>query len=282
MNSIRLSAFADEAASSTEEQIAALLEAGIRYIDPRKLDGHVITDLPLAHTEAVRRLYDDAQIQVSMFGSPIGKTDITDDFDLELERLDHLGRLAPILGCRAVRIFSFHNRENLPHDRWRESSLDRLKRLKDRAASLGLVLYHENEGGVFGESSENVLAIAALRDDVFRLIYDFANYLRTGEPGTETWRKLEPVTDAFHLKDKQTDGTHVPIGQGDTSADVILSSAIASGWSGPMTLEPHLFLNDSALRENPKERRRLFQEAAVAATAICSKDESADRSSSST
>ncbi|MEM6391628.1 MAG: TIM barrel protein [Planctomycetota bacterium] len=263
MTPLTLSAFADESATDTPSQIAALLEAGLRYIDVRKLDGYNVTTLPLDHAETVRHAYDEAGITVNMFGSPIGKTDITDDFQMELDRLEHLARLKPILGCSAVRMFSFHNKTGLPHDAWRTAALDRLRRLKDRAGELGLILYHENEGLVFGEHVDDVLTIAELRDDTFRLIYDFGNHHHTGKTGLSIWQCLKGLTDAFHFKDRSAEGRFVPIGQGATDATEIIHDAVASGWQGPITLEPHLFLN--AKHDPAMDRKALFLEAARAA-----------------
>ena len=89
----------------------------------------------------------------------IEKIDIEDDFQIDMGKLRQLGELAPILGCNAVRIFSYYNRENRPADRWRAESLDRLRRLRDLAGEVGLVLYHENESGIYGDACERVLVI---------------------------------------------------------------------------------------------------------------------------
>ncbi len=237
-----LSAFADEAGGSSDEQIAALQTAGIDHIDPRGIDGHNIVELPVDLAREIKSKLDDAGIKVNMYGSPIGKIDIADDLKTDLDRLEHLARLRDVFGCNAVRIFSYYNKtEQVEKDKWRRMSLDNLKRLRDEAGRLGLKLYHENESGIFGDHSDDVLAIAELRDELtFGMIYDFGNYVRTGEEPWETWSKCKPVTDAFHFKDHKTNGEHVPMGQGDSEAIRILTDAAESGWAGPCTLEPHL------------------------------------------
>ncbi len=48
-----LSAFADEAGGTTQEQIDALQAAGINYIDLRGIDGCNITELPLDQAAAI-------------------------------------------------------------------------------------------------------------------------------------------------------------------------------------------------------------------------------------
>ena len=243
-----LSSFADEAGESTTEQVAVSAAGGLRYIDPRNVDGHNITVLPVDIAKQAARQYEAAGIKVHMYGSPIGKIDITDDLQIDLDKLEHLAKMRDIFGASAVRIFSFYNRENVSKDQWAAKSLDRLKRLRDRAGALGLVLYHENETEIFGDHPEDVARIAELRDGkTFKLIYDFANYLRTDATPDECWAMFRDKTDCFHLKDQRQDGQHVPMGEGDTLAEAILHSAVEAGWQGPCVLEPHLTHSDAVV-----------------------------------
>ncbi len=246
----QLSAFADEASPSTTDQILALQTGGIKWIDPRTVDGHNITELPLETATEVAKAYAAADIRVNMFGSPIGKTDIADPIELEIQRLEHLARLKDIFDCNRVRIFSFYNAQDQSKEQFETIALDKLKQLIDAAKTLGLVLYHENETDVFGDHPDDVLEIAELRGDQFKLIYDFANYLRTGADPVDTWEELAPYTDAFHFKDQCEDGQHVPIGFGDTAARAILKDAVRRGWSGPVTVEPHLTHSEAVLVTN--------------------------------
>ena len=267
-----LSAFADEAADSAADQIAALQQAEIDHVDLRSVDGINIVELPVDHAIEVKQMLDDAGIKVGMYGSPIGKTDIADDVAIELGRLDHLGKMLEVFGATNVRIFSFYNKDAVAREDWKAKSFDKLGQLRDRAADLGLVLYHENETEVYGDHPDQIVELAALRGDSFKLIYDFANYQRTGAEPWANWQRLKPMTDALHFKDQKANGDHVPIGQGDTKAVEIMADAVATGWSGPCTLEPHLFMSDAVLATNVhgrgdtslqgKSRGELFQIAA--------------------
>ncbi len=243
MTDYTLSAFGDEAGNSCEEQIAALQQAGLSYIDIRGMDGHNIAALPLEAARAAKEKLDAANIQVAMFGSPIGKIDIADDLESDLEKLRHLGELAPVLGCSAVRVFSYYNAQGRSHDEWQNESLNRLKQLRDEASRLGLVLYHENERHIFGDLRADVGIIAGeLRDGpdgVFRLIFDFDNYNQSGEDVWQNWLALRDMTDAIHLKDSR-DNQHTPVGQGTGRVREILEDAARRNWRGPMSIEPHL------------------------------------------
>jgi sugar phosphate isomerase/epimerase len=270
-----LSAFADEAADSADDQIAALTQANIQHVDLRMVDGINIVELPFKHAEEVKQKLDAAGIAVGMYGSPIGKTDISDPVEIELERIDHLGEMHKVFHATNVRMFSFYNKPGLPRDVWKAQAFDKLKRMIDRANYHGLVLYHENETEVFGDHPDQIEELAELRGESFKLIYDFANYLRTGEEPWANWQRLKPITDALHFKDQKRNGDHVPIGQGDTKANQALADAVKTGWSGPCTLEPHLYMSDAVLSTNVhgrgdtslegKSREELFQIAAAAA-----------------
>lgn len=244
-----LSAFADEAGRTCEEQINGLQQAGLRHIDIRGIEDHNITTMPLDYAKKVREKLDAAGIKVHMFGSPLGKIDLADEMKIDLDKLRHLGALAPILGCRAVRIFSYYNNKaKKPQAEFQKESLARLHQLKALAKELGLILYHENEAQIFGDRCADVLTIAhELRDaggqGTFRMIFDFGNYNNGGENAWENWLQLRDLTDAFHLKDSvQTPQGlhHVPVGQGGGCVAQILTDAAARHWDGPLTVEPHL------------------------------------------
>lgn len=255
-----LSAFADEAGPTADDQIAALQRAGLTHIDLRSADGHNIVDLPLDDAKRVKQKLDDGGITVNMFGSPIGKIDIADDLTTDLDRLDHLAKMRDVFGCEAIRIFSYYNAKGADHDTWEREAVNRLKRLRDEAGRLDLRLYHENESDIFGDHPDDVLRLGELRDgETFFLIYDFANYIRTGVDGWASWRMMRSQTDCFHFKDMvavdegkgesaKRHFQHVPMGHSeDTQAKRILADAKEAGWEGPCTLEPHLKASEAVL-----------------------------------
>jgi sugar phosphate isomerase/epimerase len=217
----------------------------MHFIDIRGIDGHNIAALPVEHAKVVRKKLDDAGIQVGMFGSPVGKIDIKDDMKIEVDRLNHMAQLAPVLGCNAIRMFSFYNKTKISHAEFQALALGRLSQLRDQARKLGLVLYHENEAGIFGDRCEDVLTITRqLRDPAsFRMIFDFGNYNHGKEDVWQNWLNLRDTTDAIHIKDNLWQGEqffHMPAGMGNGRIPEILADAAARGWQGPLTLEPHL------------------------------------------
>ncbi|MDX1682225.1 MAG: sugar phosphate isomerase/epimerase, partial [Phycisphaeraceae bacterium] len=135
---------------------------------------------------------------------------------------------------------------------WESTSIDRLKQLVDRADEYGLRLMHENEMDIFGQDLDEVLALQdAINEGPIGWIFDFSNYRYAGNDIWANWEALADRTDAFHLKDSNDDDQHVPIGEGAGEARRILADARDRGWSGPLTLEPHLAYSDAVMATGP-------------------------------
>ena len=254
-----LSAFADEAAGPIEGQITALQRCGFKHIDTRSVNGHNISALPIDIAKETRAKLDAAGIKVNMLGSPLGKIDIGDPFETELAKLEHLAVVGEILGCKAVRIFSYYNKKNVVLEEWRTEAFARLRKLLDRATQLGMVLYHENESHIYGDPVYRNVEIAkefrgkgeVAPDGSLRMIFDFGNYLNADENAWDAWEALREYNDAFHLKELDVKKQHVPIGTGLGQTQRILTDAIARGWKGPLTLEPHLAHSPAVLATGP-------------------------------
>jgi sugar phosphate isomerase/epimerase len=254
-----LSAFADEAGETLNEQIAALNEAQIDHVDLRNVDGYNIVDLPLDHAATVKKKLDDVGVALCMYGSPVGKIDIADDFQVEVRRMRHLGELKQIFGTQAVRMFSYYNKAGAPQPRWRAEAIDRVKRLVELAEKNDLILYHEHEPGLYGGSFAAVMDLynemAKLGTTRFRLIFDFDNYNQAGEDVWANYQSQRQYISAIHIKEsqKQPDGSfmHVPAGRGDGKVARVLADLAACGWEGSLTLEPHLARTAAVLKTAP-------------------------------
>jgi len=245
----KFSAFADEAGSALTDQIEALKRDGLHYIELRNVDSHNISALPLDAAKQARSQLDAAGIKVHMLGSPIGKIDIAEEFQSDMQRLEHLGSLREVLGCSDVRIFSYFNAGNRPMDEWRGETVRRMRELGEKAQALGLTLYHENERHIFGDLGERVeILVSELTEGLpYKFIFDFDNFHQSGEDVWEVWQRLKDYTDAFHLKDSDKKNQHVPVGQGAGRVQEILTEAKGFGFSGPVVLEPHLSHSDAVM-----------------------------------
>ena len=101
-----LSAFADEAGDSLAEQILALKENEIDYIEPRNIDLKGILNLSEEELHSVREELDKNGIKVGSLGSPIGKYPIKEAFDIHLTDFNKALRACEILGTSNMRMFT--------------------------------------------------------------------------------------------------------------------------------------------------------------------------------
>ncbi|MBD8960558.1 MAG: sugar phosphate isomerase/epimerase [Clostridiales bacterium] len=148
---MKIYAFADEASPQLSGQIQALLENSLDGMEIRNVDGENVSALSPEKARIIRRRMDDAGLAVWSIGSPLGKADITDDFYKQTEMLKRMLEIADILGAAHLRLFSFYTPET-DRDAWRDVVLERLGTFTEIARGSGVMLCHENEKGIFGDT----------------------------------------------------------------------------------------------------------------------------------
>jgi sugar phosphate isomerase/epimerase len=80
-----------------------------------------------------------------------------------------------------------------------------------------------------------------LRKDAFQAVYDPANYVFCGYDPWEGWQKTKDVTAHFHIKDWVAGEKHGCLaGEGQGRIPEVIADAVARGYDGFATLEPHL------------------------------------------
>jgi sugar phosphate isomerase/epimerase len=249
----RLSGFADEAGLPLASQIEVTRQSELRYLDLRGVGEYSVVNLPIDQAKQAAESLRESGLAVNMFGSPIGKVDIADDFEDQRQKLAHLAQLAEIFDCRDVRVFSFFNQHGASLSAWGEQSIAWLSALRDQARELGLRLWCENERFTYADRCAEVLHVAqSLCDgDSFYMIFDFDNFNQSGDDCWANWQQLKPYVGAFHLKESTRDGSHVPVGEGAGQIEAILRDALDSGWDGPLSMEPHLARSEAVMATGP-------------------------------
>ena len=229
---IKLCAFADEAASSLEEQISALKRNGISYLELRSIHGKNVKDFSLEEAWVYAKQLEDNRISVWSIGSPLGKVDISVDMQIYQQTVRHLCCLANIFKTKRIRIFSFFQAYEQ-----REKVMSYLQEMVDIATEYGVELYHENEKEVYGDTLARVKDIMANVRGL-KYIYDPANYVQCRQNIHETLQALFDKTNYFHIKDviSATDEL-VPAGYGDGEIVQIIERISTDK---VLTLEPHL------------------------------------------
>ena len=152
-----------------------------------------------------------------------------------------------------VSIFSYYppgNDPNFDPKNWpahRDEVVHRMRAKAELAAKSNVVLFHENEHRVYGDSPERVADILGTVDHPsLRAAYDAANYTYGNFDPVAGWEKTKAYTAHFHIKDWKKGGHAagheygVIAGTGDGNIAHSIRGAVALGYKGFATMEPHL------------------------------------------
>ncbi len=254
------SGFADEIDPMIDIQIAQMKRFGISYIEMRGVNGSNIADCTREEIEQTAKKCEKAGIQISAVGSPLGKIKIHEDMDTHMAKLYDLMEKAKILNTTYIRIFSFYLPEGEEPEKYRDEVLHRLERMTKAAADAHIVLLHENEKGIYGDTPERCLdLLESIGSDSLWATFDPANFVQCGcEPYPHAYELLKPYIRYMHIKDAKEDGMVVPAGQGNGNVPDLLKRLWDDGYEGFLSLEPHLgdFVGFAALEEEGEAQKK--------------------------
>lgn len=251
----RISGFADEIAEDVDTQFRVLNKLDIRYFEPRGIDGKNIAELSDGEVAALKEKMERCGIKASSIGSPIGKIRLDEDFQAHFEKFQRVVDIAERLDAGYIRMFSFYPPERpdsaagegdgAAHE-WtageREEVIRRLRRMTAYAGERDVVLLHENEKGIYGDTAERCADLMReLGCRHFQAVFDPANFVQCGQDTKEAYEALRSFIAYVHVKDARgEDGSVVPAGAGDGNVGHILKGLLDSGYEGYLSLEPHL------------------------------------------
>lgn len=240
-NQFILTGFSDEIDESSKVQFEHLNKLGIEYFEPRGVNGKNITDYTEAEATVLKAEMDSYGIKVSSIGSPIGKISITDDFEPHIEKIKHTIKIAKILDTKYIRVFSFY----IPDEDYkahRDEVIRRMRVMAELAESENIILLHENEKGIYGDTAQRCLdLVSEINSPNLSCVFDPANFVQCGQKVyPEAFEILKPYVTYMHIKDAVEDGSVVPSGYGIGGVEQILKDLKNNGWKGFLSLEPHL------------------------------------------
>jgi sugar phosphate isomerase/epimerase len=279
---IHLSGFADEAADGIDGQIEVIKALGWKGIELRSVDGVNAHDLPDKDFDAVRRALDKAGIEVNCLGSTIanwGKR-VDEDRAATMATVERAIARMKALGTRMIRIMSYAidlDDQNRPlADQRFPERVSRLNEICGRFTAEDITPVHENclnYGGMsWGHTLELLDAVPELR-----LVFDTGNPSLTpdfskplpypNQDAWEAWEKLKSKVVHLHVKDGWRDPatgeeTYVYPGEGPSNVAEILADCLASGYSGWLTIEPHMAVvfHDVSVHSPAERRKSVFIE----------------------
>jgi 3-dehydroshikimate dehydratase len=248
-----LSAFADEISHDPKEQIAVLKASRVRFIEFRSIHKTNVLALTDEQIKEFKKFLDDEGIGLSAIGSPIGKYPIDQAFEPHLDKFKRAVELCGTFGTKGIRVFSYYPPGNDPNfdvanwPKYRDEVMKRMRAKAELAAKGGVVLFHENEHRIYGDSPDRVAdLLATVNHPSLRAAYDAANYAYGNFDPVEGWEKTKAYTSHFHIKDWKQGGHAagheygVIAGTGDGHIAHSIKGAVAMGYKGFAVMEPHL------------------------------------------
>ena len=259
---IQFTGISDEAGNALATQIQATRDLGWKHMEMRNVEvpGYAngnLHDIPEPAFEKLTADLAAADLSIAAFGSSIANwaSQITDPFEVTLERVERAIPRMRCLGTRFVRVMSYavlkdESGADLP-DQMDAERFRRLREIKSRFDDAGLIMVHENCMNYGGMSISHALrtldAVPGLR-----WVFDTCNPLFNEDrdnPGHQQdpwafYQAVKPAISHIHIKD----GIYDPIkkdchytlpGEGHGDVARIIGDAIASGYDGFLSIEPH-------------------------------------------
>jgi sugar phosphate isomerase/epimerase len=239
-----LSGFADEIAEDFETQLELITELGMHFIEFRSAWGVNVLDLSNEQLDRVELLLAERNLRVSSIGSPIGKIFIDEPFAPHLVRAKRAIEIAKRFDAPFIRIFSFFLREGTDPASVREEVLLRMREITALAEAAGVVLLHENEKDIYGDTPERCLdVLSTIESHALRATWDSSNFVQVCglKPFDLGWQLLRPYLVYMQIKDcVAATGEVVTAGRGDGQLPETIAALAADGFDGFFSLEPHL------------------------------------------
>jgi sugar phosphate isomerase/epimerase len=275
------SGIGDEAANRIDDQLRAIKALGWENLEARGVEvpGYAkanIHDIPDAAFDLLVEKVQAAGVKIHCFGSAIGnwgkKIDEPGESSLAETRraIPRMQRL----GTKFVRIMSFAVRPE--EDQMAPERFRRLREITRLFLDQGIQPVHENcmnYGGMGWpftlELLENVPGL--------KLVFDTANPVFNDDRSKpKPWRKQDPWEFYQHVKEHvvhvhvkdarwnnaKNDADYTMPGEGDGKVRPILKDLLASGYSGAISIEPHVAVvfHDATVKTSDEEMFNSFVE----------------------
>ena len=196
------------------------------------MDGKNILDITDEEAKAAYTKLANAGIKVWSIGSPIGKVDITTDFNEYKKKVVRACELAHLFHCENIRMFSFFKALDN-----KDKVIDYLKQMVEIAKKYNVKMCHENEKDIYGDIEPRCTEILNAVPGLY-YVYDPANFIQCHQDPNASLAKLFSRAYYFHIKDALLEtGEVVPPGEGDGHLQDLINKI---NDDKVLTIEPHL------------------------------------------
>lgn len=271
-----LTGISDEAGGLLSTQIEATKALGWTTIEARsvQIEGFPTAnfhDIPDAAFDRAVAMLEHAGLGVCCFGSTIanwGKR-IDDPSDTSMDEARRAIPRMKRLGTRFVRIMSYAVRED-SEDQMEQLRFSRLRDLVRLFRDAGLQPVHENCMNYGGMGWPFALR---LLENVpgLRWVFDTGNPLFNADrskakpwPKQDPWEfytHIKPFIDHVHVKDviwntDRNEPIYTHAGEGHARVRDILTDLLASGYTGGISIEPHIAVvfHDASVKSDPENQ----------------------------
>jgi len=249
----------DEAGNTIESQIRATLDLGWRHIEARNVEvtGYPkanLHDIPDAAFEVVVEKLGAAGVEVYCFGSAIANWGKKIDQPFDVSEVERAIPRMQRLGTKFVRIMSYAVRDT--EDQMAEERFRRLREITKRFLDAGLQPVHENCMNYGGMGWPFTLELLEQVPGL-KLVFDTANPVFNADRSEpKPWKRQDPWEFWTHVKehvahihvkdarwnDAKNDADYTFPGEGEGAVERILTDALAGGYDGALSIEPHVAL----------------------------------------
>ena len=239
----KISGFADEIDAVVDKQFEVLDKLNMKYFEVRGVDGKNISTLSEEEVFKLKEKMEQHGIQVSSIGSPIGKVKLEEPFEEHFELFKKVVEIAKNLNTKYIRMFSFyHDGGDVWTEEERAEVLVRLRKMIEYAREQDIILLHENEKDIYGDTAERCADLMKeLHCENFKAVFDPANFVQCKQDNKYAYELLKDYIAYVHIKDaRYADNKVVPAGMGDGEVPYVLKELFANGYDGFVSLEPHL------------------------------------------
>jgi sugar phosphate isomerase/epimerase len=243
MSKFIISAFGDEIDMDLKKQMDVLEQHGISHIEMRGVNGKNLVEYSLEEVREIKKELDNRGFKISAVGSPIGKIMITEEFGPHLALFGHTIEVAKILETKYIRMFSFFIPEGHDPAIHRDEVMYRWKEFIKAAEGSGLILLHENEKDIYGDTPERCVDLfQTMNCSYLKAVFDPANFVQCNvETYPHAYELLKDYIEYIHIKDAvYKDHRVTPAGEGDGKLRDILKTLSVRGFKGFLSIEPHL------------------------------------------
>ena len=272
----------DEAGASLNSQLAATRDLGWKFVEMRAVEmpGHAkanFHDIPEAAFDAAAKQFEASSVKVYCFGSAVMNwaKKAGDPFEVTLTEVKRCIPRMKRVGARFVRIMSFK-----PGDEDFKTPTEVFRRVKDVTnmfLDAGLQPVHENCMNYGGMSWQHALELLD-KCPGLKWVFDTANPVFNPDrskprpwPRQDAWEFWQNVREHvvhIHVKDATWDATKNDAdynwpGDGQGRVREILQDALARGYVGGISIEPHMvavFHDPNAKVANEDAARKNFVE----------------------